>query len=330
MPGTFTQKLEMAGAVVVCTQEDFGSPTMDSFLGFLKTVQDVQPAIIHFNDIAPITALIVATLKGIRVVQHVRVADFHGYNEALGNADAIITVSEFVRAEVLKSDIPREKVHAILNGIDLETFDRSLFNKDLLRTELHIRPDAKVVLMVARFAMTKRHDVMVKAAEIVRSSIPDFNLVLVGEVFDESEYYDSIKGQVETLGLTDAVTFVDFQADIRKVEVAADVVVLCSDREPLGACVIEAMALEVPVVVTDSGGSTELVQDGKTGFVVPAGDADALADRIITLLSDHNLCRRLTCAARRHVEAELTAHIHATRVTDLYNKVLKTDSTRLV
>jgi glycosyltransferase involved in cell wall biosynthesis len=322
MRGAFTERLEQAGASVICPQEDFGNPGVDSFLYVLKVLKSVQPDIIHLNGLVGAPVIFAAALLGIPVVQHVRVANLQGYGEALRNAEAVITVSDFVRREVIKCDVPRENVHVILNGINPEAFHRSLFNKKLMRKEFGIPQGAKVVLMIARFAPNKRHDVMLAAAEIVRTHIPSLQLVLVGEVLDAPEYYESIRDQIEARGLQNAVTFLEFQPDIRKIEATADAVVLCSDREPLGICVIEAMAMEIPVIVSDSGGTQEIVQDGRTGYVFSAGDANALAKRTIEVLSDPGLCRSLTRTARKYIESELSATTHARHVMKLYDEIL--------
>ncbi len=118
------------------------------------------------------------------------------------------------------------------------------------------------------------------------------------------------------------MTLLPFQRDIRRIEAASDVLVLCSDREPLGTCLLEAMAMELPVVVTNSGGSHELFIDGETGLITQGGDVHGLAAAIESILTNHELAHRLGKAARRYAETEYTVQNHAKAVTDLYEDVL--------
>jgi glycosyltransferase involved in cell wall biosynthesis len=110
-------------------------------------------------------------------------------------------------------------------------------------------------------------------------------LVLKGEVFYETSYVEAVRDDINKRGLSDIVKIIPFVDDIRDLHAAADVVVLCSDREGLGRCVVEAMAMGTPVVVTDSGGTHEVVNHRKTGFVVRGGDARDLATRIVEALT---------------------------------------------
>ncbi|HEY2932509.1 MAG TPA: glycosyltransferase family 4 protein [Acidobacteriota bacterium] len=323
MQGRFSEGLKQAGAEVLCPEDDFGNLSVQSFLFLLRVVKSIQPAIMHFNGLVGAPLLFVGALLGIPVVQHVHVANLRAYGEVLRNADGIITVSKFVKGEVIKFNVRSDKVHVIWNGIDAVIFRRELFERALLRREFGISEDAKVVLMIARFAPNKRQELLLEAAEIVRAHIPSLKIVLVGEVLEAPDYYESIKALVESKELNDTVRFLEFQPDIRKIEATADALVSCSHREPLATSVMEAMAMEVPVIISDSGGTQEIVQDGRTGYVVPAGDANALAKRIVQVLSNSNLTRQVTRAARHYIESELSARVQARRIMDLYEKILE-------
>lgn len=163
---------------------------------------------------------------------------------------------------------------------------------------------------------------MLQASVSVKRAIPAFRLVFVGESHTKAEWYDSVREQVDDLGLSDCVTFMGFQPDIRQIESAADVFVLCSDREGLGQSVIEAMAMGLPVIATDAGGTPEILRDGLTGFVVPGGDAEALASRVCQVLTDQGIRERLAKAARTFVEVELDANLSAARTMEVYETVV--------
>ena len=101
------------------------------------------------------------------------------------------------------------------------------------------------------------------------------------------------------------------------IEAAADVLVLCSDLEPLGTCVLETMSLELPVIVSDSGGACELVQDGDSGLVVPGSNPAALAQAIVSIAQDQQWAADLGRRAREQVLNGFTLDHHASQVASI-------------
>jgi glycosyltransferase involved in cell wall biosynthesis len=265
--------------------------------------------------------IIAASLLRIPVIYHLRVAVLHDIADYLKGSQAIIAISEFVRAEAERRDIEENRIRVIVDGIDVDHFSRAGFSKAVVRQQLGLPPDVPIALNIARFARNKRQDLLIAAAESVRKRLPDFHLVFVGEAEDQ-RYYSEIVEQIRRARLASNATFLPFQRDIRRIEAAADVLVLCSDREPLGTCLLEAMAMELPIVATNSGGSHELFIDGETGLKTQGGDVHGLAAAIESILTNPELAHRLATTARRHVEIEYTIQKHAEAVTGLYEEVL--------
>jgi glycosyltransferase involved in cell wall biosynthesis len=180
-----------------------------------------------------------------------------------------------------------------------------------VRRELGIPEDAPVVGTVAHMKVHKGHGTLLRAATAVRREVPGVRFVLVGMGPLEQD----VRRQTRELGLDGSVLFAGFREDAPRVAGAFDVFVLPSDHEGLPIALVEAMALGRPPVVTAVGGSPEVVEDGRSGLVVPPRDPEALADRIVTLLRDPALRRRLGDAARlrasrfdiRHAVARMEA-----------------------
>jgi glycosyltransferase involved in cell wall biosynthesis len=320
--GYFTERLQQFGAEIIVPNKDFSASSVENFFFTLSTLRKVNPDIVHLNAASGIPVIVAARLLGIPVVYHLRVAELKGVADCLKGSDAIIAVSEFIRAETERKDIDGNRIRVIFDGVDVDHFSRTNFSKAAVRRELGLPPDARIALNIARFAPNKRHDLLRAASELVLKRVPDFHLVLVGEAEDQ-RYYSEIVEQIGRAGLADHTTFLPFQRDIRRIEAAADVLVLCSDREPLGTCLLEAMAMELPVVVTTSGGSHELFIDGETGLKTPGGDVNGLAAAIESILTNPELAHRLGKAARRHAETEYTIQSHANAVMSLYDEVMK-------
>lgn len=319
--GLFTKRLRESGANVITQERDFSSPTIENFFFTLSVLKKVQPDVIHINSMSGIPIILAAKLLGIPVVYHLRVADLESHGEDLKNADIIIAISEFIRTEAGKKDVEKGRIRVIYNGIDPQHFSRKGFDKAAMRKEFSLPQNASIVLNIARFSPDKRHDLLIAASKIVCRTAPNFHLVLVGEIFDAS-YTRSIIDQISKSGLAERVTFVGFQRDIRKIEAAVDALVLCSDREPLGRCLMEAMAMEVPVITTDSGGSRELLKHNVTGLVTQGGNVTELAAAMTNVLTDKELAKRLSCAAREYAETELSIDLHARKVINVYEEVI--------
>jgi len=319
--GYFTERLQHFGAEVIVPNRDFSSNSVENFFFTLSVLRKIKPDVVHINAASGIPVIVAARLLGIPVIYHLRIAVLQGIADYLKGSEAIIAVSEFVRAEAERRDIEGNRIRVIHDGVDVDHFSRASFSKAVVRQQLGLPPDVPIVLNIARFARNKRQDLLIAAAESVRKRLPDLHLVFVGEAEDQ-QYYSEIVEQIEKAGLASNATFLSFQRDIRMIEAASDVLVLCSDREPLGICILEAMAMELPIVATDSGGSHELFVDGETGLKVQAGDVQSLAAAIESILTKPVLTHRLVRAARRHVETGYTIQNNAKAVMDLYEEVL--------
>jgi glycosyltransferase involved in cell wall biosynthesis len=118
-------------------------------------------------------------------------------------------------------------------------------------------------------------------------------------------------------GLQENVTWMDFQEDVRPLICAADVVILPSDREPLGTCILEGMSLEKPVVVSDAGGTAELMEDGASGLIMRGGDPTSLAGALRRLAENRSFAAELARNGRRRVCEQFSVRAHGMAVSKL-------------
>ena len=129
---------------------------------------------------------------------------------------------------------------------------------------------------------------------------------------------EELRRMAAALGIGGACRFTGHCADVAAVHHACDLFVQASDYEGTSNAVLEAMALETPVVATDAGGTRDLVRDGVDGLVVGVGDAAALADAIVRVRHDPAATRRRVEAARARVEGELSFATRMRAVETLY------------
>jgi len=204
---------------------------------------------------------------------------------------------------------PRLGVHFVGNGINLKGFRP--------RPALPQNP-RPIVLFVGRLEPVKNHPMLFRALELLKAR---YNPVvwLVGEGPDRARY----EADVQRLGLADMVQFLGYRYDIPELTAAADVVVLPSIKEGIPRAVMQAMAVGVPVVATDVKGTREAVVDGETGFLVPLGDEQALADRMSRLFDSAELRRELGGKAVERAQAEFDEQAVTERLVDIYRHALR-------
>ncbi len=144
----------------------------------------------------------------------------------------------------------------------------------------------------------KDHATFLKALARVKAAIPDVKALLIGE----GPLREELQNLAVSLGLKDTCFFPGFRSDVPEILGAADLFVLSSVSEGMPFMVLEALALERPVVATDVYGVSEIIRHNQEGLLVPARSPDAMADSIVTLLKDSTQARHLGKAGRKHVQ----------------------------
>jgi len=212
--------------------------------------------------------------------------------------DKVLAVSEGVKESILRSRIASaSKVEVIPLGLELEKF---LLRPQLageLRRELGIQDGDRLVGIVGRMVPIKGHRNFLQSASKVLRSCSNVRFVLVGDGLLRRE----MEMECRRLGITKAVTFLGWRRDLDKIYADLDMVVMSSLNEGTPVSLIEAMAAGKAVVATRVGGVPDVVEDGKTGLLVPPKDPKALADAILRLLNDDDLRRSLGERARASV-----------------------------
>jgi glycosyltransferase involved in cell wall biosynthesis len=191
-----------------------------------------------------------------------------------------------------------KKIHVIPNGADLERFHPRWPNP-ALQERLGLQPETPVVGIVAALRPEKNHELFLQAAAIVHARLPAARFLIVGDG-PQLAKLELLCGE---LGLSEVVRFLGTRRDVPEMLALVNVLVLTSHMEASPVCLLEAMACEKPVVATQVGSVGETVVDGQTGYLVPPGDADMAAVRILALLADRDRAAAMGRAARERVIA---------------------------
>lgn len=218
----------------------------------------------------------------------------------------------------LARHISKKRRCVIHNAVDLEALTVSRSRQEI-RAELGIPLDAIVLVSAARMVPVKALDQLIEAAEPVLAEYPNVWLLLAGD----GPLFESVKAVARQSKQSDRIVMPGFRNDITDVLKASDVLVLSSLHEGIPTVLLEAMALELPVVTTAVGGIPEVVEHDKTALLTPPGDPDALASAISRLLTDTNLRLALVDRAQKRVLQNFTAEVQASRLAMAYEDLAK-------
>ena len=186
-------------------------------------------------------------------------------------------VSDDIRREVCDFRIvPSTKAEVVHNGIDLAPFE-GLPDVVTARRDLGLPADAFIVGTVGRLAAVKRQDVLLRGFARLVANRPSSHLLIVGEGANRA----GLESLAAALGISSKVTFAGYASRPERFLAAMDVFALTSDSEGMPLSILEAWAAGKPVVASRVGGVPELIEDGRNGLLVPAGDDVALADRLV-------------------------------------------------
>jgi len=227
-------------------------------------------------------------------------------------AHHLVTVSYANQRQILAERIcPPGKLTTIREGLELEKYVPAQPAQDV-RARLGIPPNALVIGTAARLEPAKGYGYLLEAFESIRGAHPDAWLVCAGTGHLEQELRGKAGPQVIFTGWVD---------DLVSTMASYDVFVLSSLYEGLGIVLLEAMALSRPVVSTAVGGTTDVVVDGETGYLVPARDPQALVSRVLQLLEDPDRRAAFGKAGRERVEREFRAEVADDGMLALYQKL---------
>ncbi len=228
-------------------------------------------------------------------------------------ADQVMVNAEAVRDFVHEHEgCPKEKMFVVPSGIDTRRF-RPLPAGDY-KTRLGVGADRIVIGTVTRQRIRKGVVEFLEAIAAVRQHWPQVHGMIVGEVSESGELETCIRD----LGLKGHVTLTGRRRDMPEVLSAFDVYVLSSHDEGMSNALLEAMAMELPVVATDVGGTGEVVVAGSTGLLVPPKDSAKLARGIEAILDRPDRGREMGRLGREVVEKKFSAHAMVKKMEEIY------------
>jgi glycosyltransferase involved in cell wall biosynthesis len=327
--GPFPQALAADGVEIVPIA--FGP--LRNVRGVLGAVRRVRAlirrggvAVVHGNGPQTnVVAGLAGRLAGVPAVWHARnllYGNMRDVDRALAPlATRIICNAEAIRARFAGSRA-WDKTITIINAVDTREFHPGVDGLGF-RAEQGADAATALVGIVGRIGLGKGHEHFVEAAvRLLRAGLAARFVIVGDSLFAEDAWRaDALRRTVKEAGLEERIRFTGVRRDVPRVMRGLDLLVLASDAEPCGRVLFEAMASGTAVVGTNTGGTPEIVRDGREGLLVPPRDAEALATAIGALVRDPERRRRLGVAGVERVKAEFTIDRYVARTLEVYDAV---------
>jgi len=294
--------------------------------GIRRYLRETRPAIVHtFLLTASLYGRLAAILEHVPIVIGTEVNIYerkrrhHVLAERmlLSKTDRVIVSANSVRdfyVDQIHAD--PGKIDVVYNAVDWKNITPSKSRKDM-RASLGLQPDAKVAGVIARLTEQKGHRFLLQA--MTTPALADLQLLVVGD----GDLRETLKAEANDLGLSSRVRFLGARRDLGDLLAAIDVFVMPSLWEGLPLSMILAMGANVPVVVTEVAGIPEVVADGRTGWLVPAGNSLALATALVDVFRDPARTASIAAAGRDFVLPRFGVDGYVNSVVTLYDRLMR-------
>ena len=236
----------------------------------------------------------------------------------------VIAVSSEIKDELIRCGADPRNVTVILNGIDPSAFIRQPAERDRIRAELGYSPADVVIGAVGRLEPQKRFDLLLEAVQPLVATFPNTRVAIVGD----GSLRESLSKQIAERQLDRHCRLLGHRDDIASLHNAFDLFVQSSEYEGTPNAVLEAMAMETPVIATDAGGTKELALPDVHATIVPINSLVALRSAIESALHDPARMRTKAVAARRRIETDLSFEARTRRLESVYADLMQKRTAR--
>jgi glycosyltransferase involved in cell wall biosynthesis len=231
--------------------------------------------------------------------------------------DRFITVSDAVKKRISRKEgISPKKITTLYNGVDLSKFNGIyLATKNSIKTSFNISNTDIVVGYVANFRPEKGYDTFIKAIPLITQTNSNIVFIAVGD----GPLFGFYKQLAKELGVSSRVIFTGYRNDIRELLSIMDIFCICSSStEGFSNAILEAMAMQKPIIATKVGGNSEAIINEKNGFLIPPNDPAKLAEALLKLCDNPDLMVRIGKESRRRVIENFSLEGMIRKTEDLY------------
>jgi len=294
----------------------------------LKYIDDHNIHILHTHETrSDLLGLLCAKKKKIRLV-----TTLHGWIRnnlkskiltqidifSLHFFDMIIVVSEKLKNQLLRYRIPERKIFVLRNAIlpDHHIPDSS---DQSFKSDFQIAPETALIGNIGRLSPEKGQEDFLKSAIDICRRGHNVKFILVGIGPDQKK----LEKLVNEHSLSDAILFAGFRKDMKRVYNSLDLVVQSSYTEGMPNVILECALMQIPVIATDVGGTSEIVLDGQTGSLIPPGNINLLTLKIEEFIKNPSLYENMTIAAKNHVIKNFDFNWRTQKICSFYIELMQ-------
>jgi len=232
--------------------------------------------------------------------------------------DRLLPCSDAVMENLAEQGVPESMMKRIYTGINIDRFMEGFEGTAEARKEFGYNSNDIVLGIVARLVPMKGHEILLDAMPEVFESHPEARLLVVGD----GELRPGLEEQAAKLGIRDKVIFAGTRYDLQNILESIDYSVMSSvGKEGLPVALVQTVLAGKPAIMTDVAGIREIVEDGRTGYLAPPGDAGALSAAICRALEDPEEAKRRAQTARDFVSREFDVHHTAGLIEKVYSEL---------
>lgn len=300
---------------------------------FARYLKKNRIDLVHSHDMVSgnILARMGAKIAGVPIISHIHTDNafsrnffIRSYQRRLDTLTSrfcvnVIAVSEYTKRSLIAQGYRENRILVIHNGIDIPEVPPRKTKSDILN-ELHLASNTEFIACVGRLCKIKGQEVLLNAFSEIAKRFPKTILLFLGEDLETAgAYQNHLKGLTTRLGIETSVRFLGHQDDVRSYLKASLFLVLPSFLEGLPVVVLEAMSVGKAAIASDAGGTSELLLDEKTGFLVPPGNSEVLARKMEELLLHPEERARMGSEGYQRVKSHFSKQKMLQQVTRLYD-----------
>lgn len=306
----------------IVTKSELSPKIFFSLVKLFRTLKDNDIQIVHAQTrVTQVLSFWIDKIYGIPFV-----STCHGFFKPRFNrikfpcwGRKVIAISEAVKTHLeLDLKVKSKNIELVYNGLDIRKYPG--YNSEQIAESkkwIGLR-QGPVIGNIARLSSVKGQNYLIEAMKKVAERFSDVQLLFVGD----GKIKEDLVKQAADLGLNKNIIFIPSIQDTSSVLALMDIFVMCSIQEGLGLSIMEAQAMGIPVIATNVGGIPELVENNKTGILVPPQDSASIARAIISLLENKQLAKQLGVNAQKNIQENFTLDKMVDKTEALYKTVL--------
>jgi O-antigen biosynthesis protein len=294
----------------------------------IKIIEEKKIDIVHISNNEPyyfITPFLFFLLPRPKIINwlHCDVTYFKaheiGYKKFLPFIDKTIIINKQMKTFLTRiKKIPPHKISLISNGVDVNTFNPNRFNKNIVKKYYRLPLDKKIIAFIGRLASEKLPLEFIQIAKNILDIQNNVLFLVIGDGY----YKDAMTKLTNKMGINNHMLFLGNVSNMPRIISCVDILISTSISEGFGLAIAEAMAMEIPVVAYKVGGISELIKNGKNGFLIDTLSKDKFVNSVLLLLNSKKIRTNMGTCGRKTIIEDYNINKTTKKICQLYEDLV--------